>query len=870
MKQENKHQGPLAGLTVIDFGHYYAGPMVGMMMADQGANVIRIVRPGERELREQQYRLLNRNKKLLKLDLKTEADLAQAKSLIERADVVIENFRPGTMKRLRLDYASFKVKNPGLIYLSLPGFASTDKERAPIRAWEGVMCAAAGLYRETSTIREQLGFPPLYHWPPQCSIYGGMLGMLSVAAALVSREEHGNGTFIEVPQVDAAALGLSMYFLSTSFGQRPSNSDEVPEHLKPYAYSPDDSREVQAEKLAKAAWKGMSGFPPTCGASRCADDRVVMHWPQMHATFEKRLLKALGIFDRLTREEGFVNAGAWESGLDNNISDGVTMSPERKKIMGRFLEEAFLTKTAEEWDKILGKAGVPASMVRSREEWLNQETMLNSGVLVELDNGKSKLIVPGRLADISGPGGEITINQYHEAEPISVAQLDELLRDKPMATASESGPSMVKKSDLLKGLKVLDLCNVAAGPVCGLMLAELGADVIKADQADPPTMFCPGLVVTAAVFSAGKRSILTDTKSGPGRKVFDKLLQWADVVIHNSVDDTAERLGISFAQMREINPNAVVCQLSAFGGTSLGGWEYRLGFDPILQAASGLMAQYGTLEDPQWYSNIASADILGAMSLGITASLASYQKRRTGRSCEGRASLARQINYIQLPFMIAENGKSEWGEARGQFTLGDHWWYRMYVCRDKKWIFAATTEEQAGELAELVLGKNTAGQSDIEQVLEAAFSEQESAYWVAKLQATDIGCHQVFNYTDFFNKFPSREVDNNGGEEFASGSSEILVWKERPWRLPITTLAPNYVRIGENHSWYRVPASKRVGEDTKTILLELGYSNEEIKKLIRLRAVHEYMPQLGSKDIYFLGQEKVNFFGKEISIDNTK
>ena len=79
MTQTGEYQGPLAGLNVIDFGHYYAGPMVGMLLADQGANVVRIVRPDDREysayykeLPEQQFRLLNRNKKLLTLDLKTD------------------------------------------------------------------------------------------------------------------------------------------------------------------------------------------------------------------------------------------------------------------------------------------------------------------------------------------------------------------------------------------------------------------------------------------------------------------------------------------------------------------------------------------------------------------------------------------------------------------------------------------------------------------------------------------------------------------------------------------------------------------------------------------------------------------------------
>ncbi|WP_427968241.1 CoA transferase [Altererythrobacter sp.] len=103
-------EGSLSGINVLDFGHYYPGPMAAMMLADQGANVIRVVKPGDLELPSQQYRLLNRNKKLLTLDLKSVEGKAQALSLIERADVVIENFRPCVMHRMGLDYASVKAQ----------------------------------------------------------------------------------------------------------------------------------------------------------------------------------------------------------------------------------------------------------------------------------------------------------------------------------------------------------------------------------------------------------------------------------------------------------------------------------------------------------------------------------------------------------------------------------------------------------------------------------------------------------------------------------------------------------------------------------------------------------------------------------------
>lgn len=255
MTQASEYQGPLTGLNVIDFGHYYAGPMAAMLLADQGADVIRIVRPGEKELPDQQYRLLSRNKKLLTLDLKTPKGKARAESLIEKSDVVIENFRPGVMKHLELDYASVKESHPGLVYLSLPGFASTDKERAQIQAWEGVMAAAAGVYTQVSPVHQFLNFPPVYTSVPHVSTYGAMNGLVAIMAALLSRERHGYGTVVEAPLVDSSLVSLTVNFMQKiPFGPRGSTVPEMglPASLKPYIYSPQDSESIQLEKLEMA------------------------------------------------------------------------------------------------------------------------------------------------------------------------------------------------------------------------------------------------------------------------------------------------------------------------------------------------------------------------------------------------------------------------------------------------------------------------------------------------------------------------------------------------------------------------------------------------------------------------------------------
>ena len=103
----------LKGIRVIDIGHYVAGPLCGMLLADQGADVISISRPGCDQSRAPEYAVLNRNKRRIELNLKEQAGLERARQLAGSADVVIENFRPGVMQRYGLDATTLTAHNPG-------------------------------------------------------------------------------------------------------------------------------------------------------------------------------------------------------------------------------------------------------------------------------------------------------------------------------------------------------------------------------------------------------------------------------------------------------------------------------------------------------------------------------------------------------------------------------------------------------------------------------------------------------------------------------------------------------------------------------------------------------------------------------------
>src|SRR5215208_3873483 len=140
MGREAAMAGPLAGIRVIDFGQYVAGPLAAMLLADHGAEVIRVDPPGGPRWPTPANATWNRGKRGVILDLKRGADHALARQLIGSADVVIENFRPGVMERLDLGPRAMTDAHPRLIYCSLPGFAADDP-RASLPAWEGVVAA---------------------------------------------------------------------------------------------------------------------------------------------------------------------------------------------------------------------------------------------------------------------------------------------------------------------------------------------------------------------------------------------------------------------------------------------------------------------------------------------------------------------------------------------------------------------------------------------------------------------------------------------------------------------------------------------------------------------------------------------------------
>src|SRR3972149_4107075 len=196
--------GARAGIRVIDFGQYVAGPLAAVMLADQGADVIHVDPRGGPRGENPVDPFFNRGTRRIPLDLKAPGGLATAQRLVNSADVVIENFRPGVMERLELGAESMTARNPQLVYGSIPGFAADDP-RAGMRAWEGVIDAATHNCRPRAG-EEPAGWDwsrPTYSALPLASNLGGFLAATGVVMALIARQRTGRAPRVEPPLSDA-------------------------------------------------------------------------------------------------------------------------------------------------------------------------------------------------------------------------------------------------------------------------------------------------------------------------------------------------------------------------------------------------------------------------------------------------------------------------------------------------------------------------------------------------------------------------------------------------------------------------------------------------------------------------------------------
>lgn len=202
--------GPLAGMKVIELAHIMAGPVCGLMLADMGADVIKVEKPDGDDTRRflppdiggvsAAYLMMNRNKRGIALNLKDPDAVEVLKNLLKDADVVIENYRMGTMEKLGLSYETLREINPGLIYCEISGFGRTG----PYANRGGFDLIAQGMSGLMSITGEGPGRPPVKSGAPVSDITAGILGALGVSAAYARKLITGEGQRVDTSLFEAA------------------------------------------------------------------------------------------------------------------------------------------------------------------------------------------------------------------------------------------------------------------------------------------------------------------------------------------------------------------------------------------------------------------------------------------------------------------------------------------------------------------------------------------------------------------------------------------------------------------------------------------------------------------------------------------
>jgi crotonobetainyl-CoA:carnitine CoA-transferase CaiB-like acyl-CoA transferase len=338
--------GPLEGVTVVDLTRALAGPYATLMLADAGAEVIKIERPdkgddtrgwgppfvGEPGLEESTYFLsVNRSKKSVVLDFNDSDDLERLKDLIRRADVLVENFRPGVMKRFGLGEEELEGLNPRLVYLSITGFGEggPDGHRP---GFDQIAQGEGGLMSFTGPV----GGPPTKVGVPIADILSGMFGAFGVAAALMEREQSGRGQ-----KVTSSLLG-SIVGIHTFQGTRWLIAGEVPH--------PEGNRHPTIAPY---------------GAYECSD--------------------------------GEINIAVGSEGLWRRFAPLVNLDPddERFATNGQRIARAeelegeitsvMRSATVDEWMERLGDTGVPAGRVKPLDEVYSSPQVKHLG-LVDIVN----------------------------------------------------------------------------------------------------------------------------------------------------------------------------------------------------------------------------------------------------------------------------------------------------------------------------------------------------------------------------------------------------------------------------------------------------------------------------------------------------
>jgi crotonobetainyl-CoA:carnitine CoA-transferase CaiB-like acyl-CoA transferase len=391
----------------------------------------------------------------------------------------------------------------------------------------------------------------------------------------------------------------------------------------------------------------------------------------------------------------------------------------------------------------------------------------------------------------------------------------------------------------LDGIRVVDCSRVLAGPFCGALLGDLGADVIKVEDptvGDESRTWPPhkdGEAAGYLVNNRNKRGIAVDLKTAEGVEVVKKLAAEADVLIENFRTGTMEEFGLGYDRLSALNPRLVYCSVSAFGRT--GPRAEGAGYEALMQAFSGIMSITGEPGGPPVRCGVSFLDLTTGIlcALGVVSAL--HHRARTGRGQRVDASLLETavglLNFQAEGYLLAGLVPRALGSAHPSLSP-----YRNFQCRDGQWVFIAGANDRLFRRLAQALGLGAMAEDprfsvnvarvkhrqELESSLEAAIAQHDREPLLKLLEEAGVPVTPV-NTVD--------QVLND-----AQTASRSVIRRMKHPKLGDIPVVSMPVAFSDMDPGVRRHAPMR-GEHTDEVLGELGYSPADIAELRAKRAV---------------------------------
>ena len=708
----------LDDLRVLDLSEGPIGGMTTMVLADFGADVVKVERPGGDPWRSvANAPMWLRGKRSAVLDLKTEEGRESLARLAEGADVVVTSARPGKAEALGAGYEQLSAINPALVYCAITGFGP-EGPYAGYPGYEAVVAARLGRMLTFSGLADREGpaYPAVQagsHATSQAALHG-------ILAALMAREESGRGQLVETSLLQ----GLFAYDLGGLF--RAQLGDRFPELFAGLAMPVMPTLNYHALQTKDGRW---------------------LQFGNLMAHLFDNYLAAVDLADIFADPDYEGSPATWSD-------------EARERLRDRMFER-MLERTADEWmETFIEHGGVAATPFQSTQQALDDPDLVLNEHVVEREHPTlgtvRQLGALARLTSTPGAAGEAGPEPgEHTAEILA-----ETVPVRPSVAATPaSGPP-------LQGVTVLEFATVIAAPLGAAILADLGARVIKVEPIGGDPFRAMGIAsLGAGRCNGSKESIALDLKSAEGQEIVHSLAASTDIIIHNYRPGVPERLGIGYETLKAIRPELVYVYVNGYGrngpgahrpsthpipGAGLGGALMQMGEGmppacttlPELREIARKFFRANELNpDPNTSVVVASASLLGL-----------YARRRFGHGQEVFVDMFGANAWANADDFIAYKGKPPRPTLdRDLHGLGPTW--RLYEAAEGWVLLGLAVQPEWESFCELTARPDlasdprfatpearTANAGALAGALAELFAGRPADEWEALLATEGLGC----------------------------------------------------------------------------------------------------------------------------------